>query len=135
MSLHPPDLQFADGGAHLPTMRSRPGATMKLNLNPAQLTTDAAAALERGVDAALSQAASTILSTMNWSPEDRLATDPQLRAAQKAKLATTIAAQGDAELKSKLDGAEGVLYTDFTGLNVKRMTELRRRFAISLEPC
>ncbi len=32
------------------------------------------------------------------------------------------------ELKSKLDGAEGVLYTDFTGLNVKRMTELRRRF-------
>jgi large subunit ribosomal protein L10 len=33
-----------------------------------------------------------------------------------------------AELKSKLDGAEGVLYTDFTGLNVKRMTELRRRF-------
>ncbi len=33
-----------------------------------------------------------------------------------------------AELKAKLDGAEGVLYTDFTGLNVKRMTELRRRF-------
>ena len=33
-----------------------------------------------------------------------------------------------AELKSKLDGAEGVFYTDFTGLNVKRMTELRRRF-------
>lgn len=33
-----------------------------------------------------------------------------------------------AELKTKLDGAEGVLYTDFTGLNVKRMTELRRRF-------
>jgi large subunit ribosomal protein L10 len=33
-----------------------------------------------------------------------------------------------AELKSKLDGAEGVMYTDFTGLNVKRMTELRRRF-------
>jgi large subunit ribosomal protein L10 len=33
-----------------------------------------------------------------------------------------------AELKSKLDGAEGVLYTDFTGLNVKRMTDLRRRF-------
>ena len=32
-----------------------------------------------------------------------------------------------AELKSKLDGAEGVFYTDFTGLNVKRMTELRRR--------
>ena len=33
-----------------------------------------------------------------------------------------------AELKSKLTGAEGVFYTDFTGLNVKRMTELRRRF-------
>ena len=33
-----------------------------------------------------------------------------------------------AELKSKLSGAEGVMYTDFTGLNVKRMTELRRRF-------
>ena len=33
-----------------------------------------------------------------------------------------------AELKTKLDGAEGVIYTDFTGLNVKRMTELRRRF-------
>ena len=32
-----------------------------------------------------------------------------------------------AELKTKLDGAEGVIYTDFTGLNVKRMTELRRR--------
>ena len=33
-----------------------------------------------------------------------------------------------AELKSKLSGAQGVFYTDFTGLNVKRMTELRRRF-------
>jgi large subunit ribosomal protein L10 len=33
-----------------------------------------------------------------------------------------------AELKDKLSGAEGVFYTDFTGLNVKRMTELRRRF-------
>lgn len=32
------------------------------------------------------------------------------------------------ELKAKLTGAEGVFYTDFTGLNVKRMTELRRRF-------
>ncbi len=32
-----------------------------------------------------------------------------------------------AELKSKLVGAEAVYYTDFTGLNVKRMTELRRR--------
>ncbi len=33
-----------------------------------------------------------------------------------------------AELKAKLDGAAGVIYTDFTGLNVKRMTDLRRRF-------
>jgi large subunit ribosomal protein L10 len=33
-----------------------------------------------------------------------------------------------AELKDKLAGAEAVYYTDFTGLNVKRMTELRRRF-------
>jgi large subunit ribosomal protein L10 len=33
-----------------------------------------------------------------------------------------------AELQAKLEGAEGVFYTDFTGLNVKRMTELRRRF-------
>jgi large subunit ribosomal protein L10 len=33
-----------------------------------------------------------------------------------------------AELKNKLTTAEGVIYTDFTGLNVKRMTELRRRF-------
>ena len=32
-----------------------------------------------------------------------------------------------AELKGKLEGAEAVYYTDFTGLNVKRMTELRRR--------
>jgi len=32
-----------------------------------------------------------------------------------------------AQLKSKLTGAAGVFYTDFTGLNVKRMTELRRR--------
>ena len=32
------------------------------------------------------------------------------------------------QLKAKLTGAEGVFYTDFTGLNVKRMTELRRRF-------
>ena len=34
---------------------------MKLNFNPAQLTTDVTAALERGVDLALSQAASTLL--------------------------------------------------------------------------
>lgn len=33
-----------------------------------------------------------------------------------------------ADLKAKLSGADGVFYTDFTGLNVKRMTELRRRF-------
>jgi large subunit ribosomal protein L10 len=33
-----------------------------------------------------------------------------------------------AELKAKLAGADAVYYTDFTGLNVKRMTELRRRF-------
>ncbi len=32
------------------------------------------------------------------------------------------------ELKDKLAGAEAVYYTDFTGLNVKSMTELRRRF-------
>jgi large subunit ribosomal protein L10 len=32
-----------------------------------------------------------------------------------------------AELKSKLDGAKALYYTDFTGLNVKRMTDLRRR--------
>lgn len=32
------------------------------------------------------------------------------------------------ELKDKLVGASALYYTDFTGLNVKRMTELRRRF-------
>ncbi len=32
------------------------------------------------------------------------------------------------ELKEKLGTASAVYYTDFTGLNVKRMTELRRRF-------
>src|SRR5437667_4065334 len=32
-----------------------------------------------------------------------------------------------AELKAKLDGANALYHTDFTGLNVKRMTELRRR--------
>lgn len=32
------------------------------------------------------------------------------------------------ELKDKLGSASAVYYTDFTGLNVKRMTELRRRF-------
>ena len=32
------------------------------------------------------------------------------------------------ELTDKLKGAPAVYYTDFTGLNVKRMTDLRRRF-------
>jgi large subunit ribosomal protein L10 len=32
-----------------------------------------------------------------------------------------------ADLKAKLEGATALYYTDFTGLNVKRMTELRRR--------
>ncbi|MGH7603807.1 MAG: 50S ribosomal protein L10 [Gemmatimonadaceae bacterium] len=31
------------------------------------------------------------------------------------------------ELKEKLSSAQSLYYTDFTGLNVKRMTELRRR--------
>ena len=31
------------------------------------------------------------------------------------------------ELADKLKGAQALYYTDFTGLNVKRMTELRRR--------
>ncbi|MDQ2668064.1 MAG: 50S ribosomal protein L10 [Gemmatimonadota bacterium] len=31
------------------------------------------------------------------------------------------------ELKEKIAGAKALYYTDFTGLNVKRMTELRRR--------
>jgi large subunit ribosomal protein L10 len=31
------------------------------------------------------------------------------------------------ELRSKIDGATALYYTDFTGLNVKRMTDLRRR--------
>jgi len=31
------------------------------------------------------------------------------------------------ELRDKLRGAKSLYYTDFTGLNVKRMTELRRR--------
>src|SRR5882724_8942787 len=33
-----------------------------------------------------------------------------------------------AELKNKLKGADALYYTDFTGLNVKRMTDLRRQF-------
>jgi large subunit ribosomal protein L10 len=32
-----------------------------------------------------------------------------------------------AELKEKLSGAKALYYTDFSGLNVKRMTDLRRR--------
>src|ERR671927_1998895 len=32
-----------------------------------------------------------------------------------------------AELSQKLNTAQSLYYTDFTGLNVKRMTELRRR--------
>ena len=32
------------------------------------------------------------------------------------------------QLKDKLAGADAVYYTDFTGLNVKAMTQLRRRF-------
>lgn len=32
-----------------------------------------------------------------------------------------------AELKAKMVGASALYYTDFTGLNVKRMTDLRRR--------
>jgi large subunit ribosomal protein L10 len=31
------------------------------------------------------------------------------------------------ELREKIGGAQALYYTDFTGLNVKRMTELRRR--------
>jgi large subunit ribosomal protein L10 len=31
------------------------------------------------------------------------------------------------ELRGKMDGATALYFTDFTGLNVKRMTELRRR--------
>ena len=33
-----------------------------------------------------------------------------------------------AELKDRMKGANALYYTDFTGLNVKRMTDLRRRF-------
>ena len=31
------------------------------------------------------------------------------------------------ELRTKIDGATALYFTDFTGLNVKRMTDLRRR--------
>ena len=84
---------------------------MKLKLDPAQLTNNFAAAVGRGVDSALSQAASTILSTMNLSPEDRLATDPKFRAAQAAQLSQTLAVDAHPELKSKLvELAAGKLY-------------------------
>src|SRR3954464_14981657 len=33
------------------------------------------------------------------------------------------------ELKEKIEGAKSLYYTDFTGLNVKRMTDLRRRLS------
>ena len=33
------------------------------------------------------------------------------------------------ELREKMEGASALYYTDFTGLNVKGMTELRRRFS------
>ena len=33
-----------------------------------------------------------------------------------------------AELKEKIEGATALYYTDFTGLNVKNMTQLRRNF-------
>jgi large subunit ribosomal protein L10 len=32
------------------------------------------------------------------------------------------------ELETKIQGAKALYYTDFTGLNVKQMTDLRRRF-------
>jgi large subunit ribosomal protein L10 len=35
------------------------------------------------------------------------------------------------ELRDKIRGAKALYYTDFTGLNVKRMTELRRRLRSS----
>ena len=42
-----------------------------------------------------------------------------MKRAEKEQLVT--------ELSDKLQGAKSLYYTDFTGLNVKRMTELRRR--------
>jgi large subunit ribosomal protein L10 len=42
-----------------------------------------------------------------------------MKRAEKEQLVT--------ELKDKLSSAQSLYYTDFTGLNVKRMTELRRR--------
>ncbi len=43
-----------------------------------------------------------------------------MKRTQKERLVT--------ELSDKMRGAKALYYTDFTGLNVKRMTELRRRF-------
>src|SRR5213083_3782227 len=42
-----------------------------------------------------------------------------MKRAEKEQLVT--------ELRDKLTSAQSLYYTDFTGLNVKRMTELRRR--------
>ena len=42
-----------------------------------------------------------------------------MKRAEKEQLVT--------DLRDKLQGAKSLYYTDFTGLNVKRMTELRRR--------
>ena len=42
-----------------------------------------------------------------------------MKRSQKEQLVT--------ELTTKIKGSKAVLYTDFTGLNVKRMTDLRRR--------
>src|SRR5213083_1094175 len=42
-----------------------------------------------------------------------------MKRAEKEQLVT--------ELRDKLTAAQSLYYTDFTGLNVKRMTELRRR--------
>jgi large subunit ribosomal protein L10 len=39
----------------------------------------------------------------------------------------TVKEQLVVELKEKIEGAKALYYTDFTGLNVKKMTELRRR--------
>ena len=42
-----------------------------------------------------------------------------MKRAEKEQLVT--------ELRDKLKNSSSLYYTDFTGLNVKRMTELRRR--------
>ena len=38
-----------------------------------------------------------------------------------------------AELSKKIQGANALYYTDFTGLNVKRMTDLRRKLRKAAE--